>query len=473
MFKDWNRDQDRLLPPNLREMIPLDDLVYAAIDVMDQLDYSPLINRYDPNGQHAFHPKMMLTLLVYAYAKGIFSSRKIAERLNFDVRFMYLSGYQTPDFRTISYFRKDNLDLIMGYFVRVVQLSQAIGQAKLQFIAIDGTKLHASASGKQSKDKDALDKELAKVEPRIAELMAIAEQADSQDTEESAKTTDELQDRQLRREKLLAAKALLDSDQDRKKVNLTDPECRDQRSVGPGYNAQIAVDGGSQIIVAVEVVIDRADSARLIPMIEQSEATTGTKEQPKQVVADSGYETGEALFNLEKSPHLDTYVASQRQDLKKTFPKPPYTKAGFTHDSETDTCVCPQGVQMSVKTRWEDNGIFYTKFKGTGCSSCPVQDQCTKAKQRTVTFSTADPAQNRMREKMKTPEAKEVMRRRAYTVEPVFGHLKTNIGFRWLRLRGLVKANGEVALLCLAYNLFKIYKYLAGRTVAKCLTHPA
>lgn len=460
MFKTFYRDQYQMLPPQVAELIAEDELVHSVIDVMDYLDYTPFIRRYDPNGQHAYHPKMMLSVLIYSYAIGVFSSRKIADRLQNDVRYYYLSGWQTPDFRTISDFRKANLDLIKDSFVEVVLLSTKIGLTTLQYLAIDGTKLHASASAKQSMSKDALAKELTKINARITELITIAEKADADDSTDPAPLSAELRTKEMRRAKLLAAKQLLDNDKERTKVNLTDPDCRDQRGIGPGYNAQITVDG-SQFIVAIDVVNDRCDSACLIPMIERAEANTNSQGIPKQVVADSGYETGDALCQLEQSPHLDTYVASQRQDLHKKFPKPPYTKAGFTYDSETGECLCPQGVAMTVKTRWEKKGITYIKFKGTGCSTCPVHNECTKAKQRNVTFSNADPAQNRMRTKMETEGSKKAMRRRAFTVEPVFGHLKSNIGFRWLRLRGLPKVNGEFALLCTAFNLMKIHNYLA------------
>ena len=186
MFKEYDREQEFLLPPSLRELIPAGDLVNFIIEVIDHLDLNPLYRKYDSLGQNAYHPGMMLGLLFYAYARGIFSSRKIAEQLRENVCFMYQSGMQRPDFRTIADFRKDNLALIQKYFVDIVRLGLEIGMVPLNNIAIDGTKIQASASRKRMKDRKAIAAQLAEVEAEIARLLQQAENADREEGDRDA-----------------------------------------------------------------------------------------------------------------------------------------------------------------------------------------------------------------------------------------------------------------------------------------------
>ena len=122
MFKEYHRHQDYLLPPSVCDLIAPGDLVNIVAEVVDNFDIRPFEQRYTCLGPNAYHPRMMLGLLFYAYSQGVFSSRKIAERVRYDVRFMFIAGYQTPDFRTISDFRKNHIDLVKGYFVKIVRL---------------------------------------------------------------------------------------------------------------------------------------------------------------------------------------------------------------------------------------------------------------------------------------------------------------------------------------------------------------
>jgi transposase len=146
MFKAFDRHQDLLIPASFSEVINPGDLANVIAEVIEGLDLSPIIRRYDPLGQNAYHPKMLLALLFYAYSQGVFSSRKIAERIRYDVRFMFLSGRLHPDFRTIADFRKNHIDLLPGLFIQIVQLCRALGLIALKTVAIDGAKIKANAA---------------------------------------------------------------------------------------------------------------------------------------------------------------------------------------------------------------------------------------------------------------------------------------------------------------------------------------
>ena len=195
---------------------------------------------------------------------------------------MYLTGMQTPDFRTISDFRKDNIDLLKTYFIQIVQICQAAGMAPLGKIAVDGSKMHAAASGKQTMNRKQLAKQLEMNEREIEQLLKFAEEADADDEQDQSPAVGDqspsamqIKDLKELRCKLKEAQARLDSNPQQGTINLTDPDCRAQRGVGPGYNSQLAVDCASQIIVGADVVSDTNDVHQLLPMIRSEERRVG------------------------------------------------------------------------------------------------------------------------------------------------------------------------------------------------------
>jgi len=229
MFKPFIRNQDFLLPPSLRDLIPEDDLVYRVVEVTELLNLQPLYNRYDSLGQNSYHPAMLISVLFYAYSQGVFSSRKIAQRLKRDVHFMHLSGMQMPDHSTISDFRKNNIDLLKGYFIDIVHICQSAGMAALKSISIDGTKIQASASNKKTRSKDALAAQAEAIQAEIDRLLQLADKTD--ESEEAVQSVDE-QDVLVRqiggldklRCNLKEAKEKLDNNLKQTQVNLTDPD---------------------------------------------------------------------------------------------------------------------------------------------------------------------------------------------------------------------------------------------------------
>lgn len=476
MFKPFNRNQNYLLPPCVSDLIPKGDLVFFIAEAAGMINLKPMYDRYDTLGQNAYHPAMLLSVLFYSYAKGIFSSRKIAEKLSYDVRFMYLAGMQTPDFRTISDFRKDNIDLLKGYFVEIVRMCQKAGMVTLESISIDGTKMQASASHKKTKTRDALTEQLEAIQQEIDRLLKAAEETDKAEDQlhppddEQTVLTAQVKDLEELRQRLKDAKAQLDEGPRQKQINLTDPDCRVFKGVGPGYNSQAAVDCEHQIIVGARVVQDVNDVHQLLPMIEETEANTKSNGHPKQVIADAGYASAAAYKELEKNTHIDAYVPTREQVYHQRHPVSPFHKSRFKFDSDRLTCSCPLGHPMRIIRRGTNkSGEPYINFIGTECSSCSSRPQCTKADYRNIIMYLAEPLVQRMKRKIKTDAGRQAMRIRRQTVEPVFGILKEHLGFRRFRLRGLAKVNGEFALLCTAFNLRKLHVFLQDRPLAGVL----
>jgi len=178
VFKEYRQDQNFLLPPSLDEFVPDDHGVRIINDVVDAMDLSLLLDKYEGGGAPAYHPVMMLKVIIYAYSLGIYSSRRIARELKTDTAFMFLSGLQYPDFRTICFFRAKHADVLPELYVEVVRLCASLGMVGLGHIAIDGTKLRANASLRQSRDRDGLEKEIECIKEQMKQMIQAAAKID-------------------------------------------------------------------------------------------------------------------------------------------------------------------------------------------------------------------------------------------------------------------------------------------------------
>jgi transposase len=440
VFIPYEQKQDLLLPPSLEDWLPQGHLARFISDTLDELDLCEWEADYATetgSGAPPFHPAMMLKVLVYGYATGTFSSRKLAQRCVEDVAYRYLAGQQTPDFRSFIKFRKRHVKRFERLFVQVVHVAQEAGLVKLGRIAIDGTKLKANAS----KHKAMSYEHMLKAEQKLEEeIQALLTQAESQDEAEDARygeadgysLPERLARKQTRLEAIRAAKARLEErareraeaeqarrDQEaqeraaqgekpkrykkapdptpkpKEQENFTDPESRimkDGATKGfiQGYNAQVAVDEAHQIIVAADLDNRAADVGHFVPMLDKVEDVTGRA--PDEGLADAGYKSEETFEALEGRA-TEAYIACGRE----------------TYDPRV---ACPQE---------------------------PLPEDAT--------------ATQRMERKLLTPEGRRAYRRRKWIVEAPLGWIKRILGFRQVSLRGQDGARGEWHLVCLAMNL--------------------
>src|SRR3954471_8999385 len=353
-YRDWSPDQVFMFPPSPQDWLPEDDLVYFLLDTVAAIDLSPIFAHFEreTRGQPPFHPRMMVSLLLYCYATGTRSSRKIMRRCQVDVACRVIVGDDIPDFRTISDFRKTHLDRLETLFVEVLKLCALAGLAKVGTIALDGTKIKANASRHKAMSYDRMPQEEARLKQEIATILAEAESADA--TEDAAhgpgRRGDELPQELARRESRLAkireAKALLEErarteaaedaahrqeegkappatapadavPRPKDQINFTDPESRIMKASNKGWdqcgNAQ-AVANEHQIILAADVTDQANDKRQAVPMIDQTRANlkaAGVKRAIGAAVMDSGYysETNTAGW---EARGLDPYVATER-----------------------------------------------------------------------------------------------------------------------------------------------------------------
>lgn len=427
-YRPYAPDQDLLLRPSLREWLAEGHLCYFISDVIEELDLRAFYAPYAGDGRRKapFEPRMMLKVLIYAYASGVFSSRKIAKKLEEDVAFRVLAADNFPQHRTICDFRKRHLEDFKSVFVQVIQIAQQAGLLSLGTVAIDGTKVRANASKHKAMSYARMQAEERRLAQEIAELCEQARRTDATEDQlygadhRGDELPEELHHRQARLEKIRAAKARLEqaqreadtargrhADDDRKppgrgrrykrefgvpedkaQSNFTDPESAIMNTADgyqQCYNGQLAVDRDFQLIVANKLTANASDNGELLGVLSGAEGHLG--ERPKAVLADAGYRD-EACFKALEQQHIDGYIALARKD------KPP---------DEFDT------------ERY--------------------------------------PATRRMAEKLAGADGKARYAERKWISEAVNGWIKRVLGFRQFSLRGLHSASGEWDLVCLATNL--------------------
>jgi transposase len=438
-FRAWDVDQEWLLPPSVHDFVPAGHAAHLIRDlVRETLDLPAIMDAYpEERGQPPYHPAMMTALLLYAYSRGIYASRRIAVACEERVDVMAVTGLQRPDFRTISDFRKRHLEALGALFVQVLTLCREAGLVKLGHVALDGSRIKANASKHKAMSYGRMVQAEAALAAEVARWLAAAEAADAADDAAlgADRRGDELPewvaDKARRLAKIRAAKAALEAaareqaaadgdpvaaepvppprrgrppksppgtPADKAQRNFTAPDSRILKTKDgfiQGYNAQAAVDGAQQIIVA-HGLSNGNDQDQLSPLLDAIQSHTGR--QPKEISADAGY-CSEANLEVLEGRGIRGYVATGRQR---------HGQAAATGRGRQ------QGPRVRAMRQRLGRGGFRSRY-----------------------------------------------RFRKQIVEPVFGQIKQARGFRQFLLRGLTAVRHEWALVCTAHNLAKLTRALA------------
>ena len=444
-FRSIDRETGFLLPPSVDEWLPQKHLARFVVEVIDGLDLRAMSGSYRGSGSVSYHPRMLLGILVYGYATGVFSSRKL-ERATYDsVAFRFIAANDHPDHDTIAAFRRRFLKEIEALFVQVLLLAREMGVLKMGTVALDGTKIHANASRHSALSYEHAGKIEEQLKAEVADLMAQAEAADTANVPDGMSIPDELARREERLRKIAEARAKIEarareryarelaeheaklaaraaktaatgkkpggkppqpptegplpSDQ----INLTDEESRIMPAAGGGfeqcYNAQAAVAAGSMLVVAVDVVQAPNDKQQIEPMLDKLESLPTELGEAETLLADTGYFSAGNVEACEKAG-IDPLIAMGRQPhhppLQERFEAPP-----------------------------------------------PAPENPT--------------AVEAMAHRLKTPEGRDLYALRKQTPEPVFGIIKSVLGFRQFSLRGLEKVRGEWSLVTMAWNMKRMF----------------
>ena len=424
-YLPYDPDQQLLLPAALQERLPDDHLAYFISDVVDQLDLSSITARYEQErrGGPPYHPRMMVKVLLYGYCIGVASSRRIAQRLHEDIAFRVLAANNTPDFRTISDFRKDHLAALSGLFLQVLAFCQRAGLVKLGHVALDGTKVRANASKHKAMSYRRMKEQETQLAAEVAELLRRAQEVDDEEDRRYGKDKrgdelpEELAFREGRLQKIREAMAALGAEaqaaaeaegkehlgvpDDKAQRNFTDAESRIMP--GPGgrdflqaYNCQAVVDHAHQVIVAARATNQTSDKQQAAAMMQETIDNVGAV--PREVSADAGYYSAKAVDELQ-ALGVDAFIAPEQTRHGRVVPPAPRGRI-------------PR--QLSPR--------------------------------------------DRMRRKLRTKRGRQRYALRMETVEPVFGQIKAGRGFRQFLLRGLEKVNGEWSLICTGHNLLKLFR---------------
>jgi transposase len=429
-YRSYLPEQDLLLPPNLREWLAENHLVYFVSDVVDQLDLSAIHAVYEKEnrGRPPYDPRLMTKLLVYGYCTGVFSSRRIQKRLQEDIPFKVLAAGNEPDFRTISDFRKIHLETLQSLFEQVLAMALECGSIRLGRVSLDGTKVKANASKHKAMSYGRMNEKQQQLKDEVKQLLDQAAAADAaEDCQYGSQQGDELpaelQRRETRLAKIKEAKKVVEQRArvraveegksaeeaqrtkpgDKDQYNFTDPESRIMKGADgfvQGYNAQAAVEPTLLLIVGQCVTEEANDKKQLKPMVELIEQQSG--QRPEAILADNGYCSEENLEHLESAGQAELKIE------------------GF------------------IATGKQKHGE-HRKPARRG----PLPKGATKV--------------DRMKQKLKTKVGKAVYAARKCVVEPVFGQIKQARGFRQFLLRGKEKVKGEWALLCLTHNILRLY----------------
>jgi len=463
-FKPYQQSQGQLFPQSIEELVPRDHIVRVINKVVDNFDFRELYNSYSEEGQPAYHPKMLVKVLIYGYTIGVRTSRKIAERLSSDAFFMYLTGMQHPDFRTISDFRKDKGKYFKDCFLQVLEVCKGMNLFNMKHIAIDGSKIKSNSS----RNKTYTQSELEKKEKLIEKILEEAKKADeAEDRLYGDKTgyevPEELQDEAKLLEKIKEAKEKIKKEK-LKNINLTDNDTKIMKKGDGGYdtcfNVQLAVDSKNQIITVCDVKTVSTDNylmEEIYPEIENN-----TKEKPEIISADAGYYSGETYRYLEKEK-ISAYIptSTYEKELKEGLTK--YDRRNFEYNKEKDEYICPCRQTLLYNHKSTKNGNNFKVYKGIFCSQCSEQKECIKTKNgryRQIQVYENDDFKKAMIDKLKTDHGREIYNRRFAIIEPVYAQLKYIMGFTRFLLRGKEKAKNEFNLVCMAYNIKKLAKLL-------------
>ncbi|MBU4352720.1 MAG: IS1182 family transposase [Nanoarchaeota archaeon] len=482
------KGQSWLLPPNIKDMIPKDHICFLVEKVVDKLDFSNFEIKYSGAGHPAYHPRIICKILVQSMLDRIRSSRAIARNIQENVVFMYLAEKLTPNFRTISDFRKDNSDLLKDIFKITISTAKELGAIGLEQLSIDGSKLKACAANNSSITKVQLEVIEQYVSHELKEGIEIDRVEDKHFKD--CRGYDQLKETDKKKIKSLIAKyykQIKKDNHDRvseikytikeakkelennklEKVSLTDSEARFMKNkkgrIELSYNSQITTDHKMGIIVANDVCKESFDNNQLQPQIKQTEENCGKLKKGIKVTIDNGYYSGENIDYLNKKK-FDGYIPNQEESQKAKGKKVDITKfdkRNFKYLKKEDKYLCPEG--QKLKFNYESYDKIKNKnikiYKGMNCKECLFNKECTKRKDRIREIKKIPFEKERieMAEKMQTQKAKEIYKERKQVVEPVIGHYKENLGFRDFLTRKLKTVKNEFNLVCTAHNLKKIW----------------
>ncbi|APF19713.1 transposase IS4 family protein [Caldithrix abyssi DSM 13497] len=510
-FKTTDQNQLTILPPSLDELIEPNHMVRFINAIIDKMDIDFLIKEYKGGGRAAYHPRMLLKVVIYAYTQKIFTSRQIAKALRENIHFMWLSGNSRPDFRTINRFRSSRLKgKIEEVFTYVVEQLLELGYIELNDLFIDGSKFQANANKYKAVWKKNVDRYQRVLQEKLKELLKKIDNENDlenrlygnkdlgelgEDVTLSSHQIEQIVDilnERLKKEpdnkELKRAKNKIEKDylprqrkyeKQRKLLNgrnsysQTDPDAtfmskkRDHHNntdLLPSYNVQVGSE--NQFIVNYTINQNANDSVLLKPFMESYKRCYGR--QPNRVIGDAGYGSEENYAYLE-SEGVEAYIkySSYYKEQKKSYKENPFLIDNMRYDPELDRYECPAGRYLEYVG--EQENVTSTGFKvkhriyrSESCEGCALKEKCYKGQTARVVRVNVmlNDYKKQVRSRLNTEEGRKLISKRGSEIETIFGQIKHNLGIRGFLLRGLEKVKTEFGIIAVAYNLKKMFNQM-------------
>ena len=507
IFKPYNQNQAMLLPPSVEELIPERHIVRVVNRMIGAIDNKILEKQYKGGGTSAYDPGMLLKVIVYAYTQRVFSSRRIAKEIRENINYIWLSGMNRPDHRTINRFRGKVMKAVIGeVFYGVIEQLMEQGYVNLDSYFVDGTKIEANANRYTFVWKKSTEKNKAKLQEKVKQLLdEIDEIEDAEEEEYGDKDLEELgEGKEIDVEKLKEAarkinerlrqqpedkelkttKKKLESDflprlekyekyekifNGRNSFCKTDTDATFMRmkedhmlngQLKPGYNIQMGTE--NQFIVGYSIHQRAGDTACLIPHLDQVKDQLGVL--PKKIVADAGYGSEENYQYLENE-HLENYVKFNtfHKEQKRSWRKQRFRVENMEYDEKKDEYICPDNQRLVFKrVTYKKSELGYLskirEYECQNCSDCSMKSECTKANgNRSIRVNDSlNQFRDQARSNLLSDQGRKLSIQRNVDVESVFGRLKNNWGFRRFLLRGKEMVNIEWGILSIAHNIAKL-----------------
>ena len=499
-YKPYVIDTGYLFPPSLGDFLGSNDDVHVFREVTEHLDISSLDSDFSGMGQHPYHPRMLLRLLMWGMANRVVSTRRIELLARRDVSFIYLAGGQKADFRTLARFRRRNAREVEKLFKETVLLCARLGMLNLGHLALDGTKLKANSSKHKAMSYGRMKQEEEKLERQIEELMRQAEETDAEEDKKFGAGNSgyslpgELQRREKRLEKIRSLREDLEREkreeqhlpdgqapviEDREQRSFADPDARmmpmKRGEFDYGYNAQACTDEGHGVIVAAELTNEASDMGHLPGMVQEVRqlrddlGITGAQKKTA-ITADTGYFSED---NIRKEGEgVELLIASGREGKEPSNPdKGVYSVDRFEYLRESDCWKCPGGRWLVREEKTATNGRpLLRRYVCRDCGGCQLRERCLKPGQerRVLLVKRKQLTRADMRARLKRPEKQAIYRKRKWVAEQVFGQIKGGLGFTGTTLRGTEQARAQWLFVCAVHNILKAVRYLSRGRKAAC-----
>ena len=493
-YKPYIIDTGYLFPPTLADFLGSEDEVHIFREVTEQLDISCMDSDFSGMGQHPYHPRMLLRLLMWGMANRVVSTRRIEVLTRRDVSFIYLAGGGKPDYRTLARFRRRNAGVIKKIFKETVLLCAGLGMVNLGHIALDGTKLKANGSKHKAMSYGRMKQEEVRLGNEIDELMRQAEAADTDEDkafgadQNGYNLPEELQRREERLEKIHSLREEIEREK-REEQHLCEGqtpiiEDKEQRSFAErdarmmlmkrgefdyAYNAQAGMNECG-VIVAGDLTNEASDTKHLPKMVAEvrelrNELSITETDEKTVMTADRGYFSVENI--KQEGQGIELLIAASREGKKESTESSNgvYWLERFEYLKESDSWRCPGGRPLVREKKQALNGRpLLRRYECPDCESCTLRRQCLKIgeERRTLLVKRKQLIRAEMRARVKQPEKQVIYRKRKWVAEQVFGQIKVGLGFREFTMRGENHARAQWLFVCSVHNVMKAVRHISS-----------